>query len=203
VEEKLMRLRFAASLLLLAVIFVVPNVSATSVVRSGSPYGNVNKTESVPNIGVEYLVPLTPIDPSDNDLLLQINSTSPYLGDPLQVTLALAGTPFVGTSNFGLLVCDSSNGGNLIGAGVCPTSTSNSGCDLSGATISGSSITLPGSCNVAGATFYFDEAPSSSPEGVFASVSPTTAAVPEPSSLALLLVSLVPLALLSRRLLHP
>ncbi len=192
-----MNLRLTVALLLASALIFIAPARATSI-RTGSSYGQIASTSltDASGIGTEYLVPLTPIDPNDIDLLLQISSTSSFLNNPIQITINLAGTPFVAnTAAFGILNCgsDGTAGTNL---GTVCTPASNPACDLSGVTGNGGTITLPGACIVANETFYFDEAST----GVFAAVSPVTAtAAPEPSSLALTLVSLIPIALLSRR----
>jgi hypothetical protein len=140
------------------------------------------------------LVPLTPINPDDIDLLLQISPTSPDLGDPLEVMLDLSTQSFVtNTDNFGILNCGSTGtaGSNL---GTICTPITNPTCNLAGVSDNAGTITLPGSCIIAGETFYFDEASA----GVFADVSPLTA-TPEPSSLALLGMGLISVAFFSRR----
>jgi PEP-CTERM motif len=194
-----MNVRLLVTLLLgTALIFVAP--AQANSIRTGSNYGMPNSSTSSTSVGTQFLVPLTPISATDFDVLLQISSTSPFLGDPLQVTLDLSGTPFViGTTAFGLINCTTSVG-NL--TTPCGSSTSNgTGCNLSGVTDVGGTITIPGSCDVAGMVFYFDEA---STTGVFADVSPLTPSVaPEPSSLALIGISLISLALFSRRRLQP
>jgi hypothetical protein len=191
-----MNVRLAVTMLFAAVLIFVAPARADSI-RHGSSYGTPNSTTSPTSVGTEYLVPLTPTSPTDFDVVLRISSSSPFLGDPIEVTLDLSTMPFVmGTSTFGLIDCTTSVG-NL--TTPCGTSTSNgTGCNLSGVTDIGGTITLPGACDVAGMVFYFDEA---STMGVFAaSVTPVTApTAPEPTSLVLLGISLIPLAFLSKR----
>lgn len=195
-----MRMRPTVVLLLIIVLISAAPAHATSI-RTGSSYGMIsqNSTADSTGIGTEYLVPLTPIDPKDFDLLLQISPTSSSLGQQIQITINLASPPFLtsstSTDSFGILNCDS--GGTAGNLGTVCTPTGNPSCDLSTATVSGNTITLPGACVAANETFFFDE---STPLGAFAAASAvTTTAAPEPSPLALLGVSLIPLALLSRR----
>jgi hypothetical protein len=193
-------MRMTVVLLLIIVLISAAPAHGTSI-RTGSSYGMISQTSTADStgIGTEYLVPLTPIDPNDFDLLLQISPTSSSLGQQIQITINLAVPPFftssTSTDSFGILNCNSDGtaGTNL---GTVCTPTGNPSCDLSAATVSGDTITLPGACVAANETFFFDE---STPGGAFAAVSAvTTTAAPEPSPLALLGVSLIPLALLSR-----
>lgn len=184
-------------------LLIACSAQATTI-RTGSSYGqfsNTENTEPTTTIGTEWLVPLTPINPDDIDLILQISQTSPDLGDPLQVTVDLAGSSFVtspSTANgtFGLIDCPDTVG-NLDDSGApCATSAAtlgNTTCDLSGATYSGGILTLPGACDVAGETFFFDEG--STKTGVFGDVTPANVVTtPEASSLTLLGIGLIPLA---------
>jgi hypothetical protein len=192
-----MNIRLAAIFLLAGAALWVAPAGATSI-RTGSSYGNISDS-ATSSIGTQYLVPLTPIDPADIDLLLQISATSPNFMDPIQVTVNLSPAAFMpGTATFGIVACPGANLGN-----VC-TPASNPTCDLSGVTVKAGTITLPGSCNVANETFYFDEALNpDNPNGVFGDISvvkPTS--TPEPGSLELLALGLVSFALLSKRLLQ-
>ena len=203
-----MNIRFLATVVVGSTLFFASAARATSV-RTGSSYGVASDTQSSA-VGEQWLVPFPGSGFTTGDVLLQISSTSPYLGDPIQVTLDLSGTPFVtGTAAFGLINCAASVSemDNLASSGApCSLSTNNgAGCDLTGVTPVGNTITLPGSCDVAGATFYFDEADALSPTtgefvGAFAAVSPVTSATaPEPGSLVLLGLGLISVAFFSMR----
>ena len=184
----MMNVRLTLGLLVGTALIFASSARATGI-RSGSPYG-IPSSCSTLSIETQCLVPLTPINPSDVDLVLQISPTSSDLGDSLQVTLDLSSTSFVtGTDAFGILNCP---GFNL---GATCTPTTNPTCDLTGVTDVAGTITLPGSCDVANETLYFDLA---STAGI--SVSPVTpTATPEPGSLALLGIAVIPVMLLSRR----
>jgi hypothetical protein len=198
-----MNLRLTVASLLGAVLIFVAPARGTSI-RTGSSYGQIAATSSTAaaGIGTEYLVPLTPISPDDFDLLLQISPTSSFLNNPIQITIGLTSPPFftssTSTDSFGILNCNNDGSGTAgSNLGMVCTPTGNSTCDLSGATVNGNTITLPGACVTANETFFFDE---STPGGAFASVTTVAATTtPEPSSLALIGISLVTLALLSRR----
>jgi hypothetical protein len=194
-----MKARLAVVSVVALLIFVfVPQTWATSV-RTGSGYGLPGSPNTIPGIGTEWLIEMP--NSTNWDLILQIDPSSPNLGDDLQVSVTLtSGSGFdtlqPDTDLFGLIGCASPQG-NLAG-NVCGVSVpSIPDCNLTSANINGGTITLPGACNVANATFYFDEG--SSP-GVFASVTPVGATVaPEPPTLLLIAIALVPLALLSGR----
>lgn len=217
-----MRLKLAVRLLLAIGIMFASPAWAT---RTESGYGQFNSSELIPNIGEQWLVPFPNQSPQPGDVLLQISSTSPFLGDPIDVTLDFSSASVVTIANgftmdtpaLGLIDCADSESGNLaISGGPCFNSdgvTNNngsqsngiiSGCNLPAApTVSGIvTIQLPGKCIVPGATFYFDEVDADNSNGVFvgqfADVSPVTTA-PEPSSLALLGAALIPVAFLIRR----
>jgi hypothetical protein len=178
---------------LLAAALLCATAARATTIRTGSSYGMISSSTSS-SLGTDYLVPLTPISPSDFDLLLQISPTSPDLGDPLQVTLDLGSSFISGDDPFGILACNNNGmAGTNLGA-VC-TPTSNPACDLTGVTDVAGSIVLPGSCDVANETFYFDLASTS---GI--AVSPVTATLtPEPGSLSLLGLALFSLVIFSRR----
>ncbi len=192
-----MNIKLASTFLLGATVLLVAPVRADRI-RTGSSYGMAINSQTS-SIGTQTLVPLTPLGPTEGDLVLQISPTSPDLGDAIQVKITLSSTEFVmGTGTFGVVNCPGFNLGSLC------TPASNPTCNLSGVTYQGGSLTLPGSCDVANETFYFDEpATTDDFSGTFADISavtPTT--TPEPSSLALLSAGLFSLALLSKRLLQ-
>jgi len=139
------------------------------------------------------------------DLFVQITSNN--LSLPLDVTLDLSasfnatGTP---DSPFGQIDCLDSflgtlGGGPTPGNGPCHLSNTNgtppAGCVLPNPT-PGTDITvvLPSNCLQAGEVFYFDLADTNN-----ISITPGSATVPEPCSLALLGAALIPLALVARR----
>jgi PEP-CTERM motif len=185
---------FVAFLLGIALVLAVP--ARADRIRTASSYGQIINSQPSA-IGTQSLVPLTPISLQDGDLLLQISPTSPDLGKPLQVTITLSGTEFIaGTGTFGVVDCPGSNLGT-----VCTPST-NPTCDLSAVLYSGGMLTLPGTCDVANETFYFDEpmAPNMF-TGTFAQVTAvTSSSMPEPSAFALLGLGLLSvMAFLKRR----
>jgi hypothetical protein len=198
-RELCMNIKVAATLLLAAAILFVAPARADRI-RSGSSYGLPGNPQMT-SIGTETLVPVPP-DMTEGDLVLQIIPSSPFLGDPIQVNVTLSSTEFVlGTGTFGVINCPPIQ----TTLALC-TPVTNPACDLSGVTPQAGTITLPGSCNVANETFYFDEPSTGTtfdtigPFAEISAVTPTT--TPEPSSLALLCAGLFSLALLSRRLLH-
>jgi hypothetical protein len=200
-----MKVKIAMALLVGAALMLASPAGAT---RTESGYGEVTSMSvgvgegwSVPMSACDPANPSTPnCSPSDTDFLLQIIATN---SAPIVVTLDLSPTSFnpdgdsPPDSPFGLLDCAEifslDPTGNL--APVCQTGNDGSTCNLSGVADVGGSITLPGSCDVAGNTFYFDLASKSSSISVVAGTAPT----PEPSSLALLGIALIPLAIYSRR----
>lgn len=193
-----MNIRMTALILIVvAVVFVAP--ARADRVRTGSNYGQILNSQTS-SIGTQFLVPLTPIDPAEGDLLLQVSPSSPDLNDPIQVKIALSPTELIAnTGTFGIVTCPGFNLGS-----AC-TPASNAACDLSGVTYQGGMLTLPGSCNVANETFYFDEGadPNGAFTGTFADISAVkTMATPEPGTLELLALALVSSALLSKRLLQ-
>jgi hypothetical protein len=76
-------------------------------------------------------------------------------------------------------------------------SVAGTSCNLTSQTFTGSVLLDGSTCDVPGETFYFDEGTSTD----FAAVTlGGTVAAPEPSSLLMLAIGLIPLVLLSRRL---
>lgn len=185
---------------MVALFFGILLIGATSAsanfIRTGSSYGQIASSQVETGIGTEYLVPLTPISSSDIDMLLQIDPASPNLNTQIQLTISLTASFQSGTTNFGVLNCDSNGtaGSNL---GTVCTPTTNPLCDLTNVTPVGGTITIPGACIAGNETFYFDEASST---GSFAPVAPVSSVTaPEPSSVALLGIGLISLAFIRRR----
>jgi hypothetical protein len=218
-----MKVKFTPALLLGTLVIFTSSARATSITRSGSGYGEVanilsNGFTSIPGVtdGVEEWFACNP-DTSDNpatgciggtfDLVLQITDTT-YVGDSLQITLPdLTASEDAGTTSFGLLQC----GTSFPDAGLNPILCGASGALLTPAPSSdcvsefptapvGNTIKLPGACVAVGATFYFDETSSDTPDATASAVGVTPlTTTPEPSSLALLGIGLISVALLSRR----
>jgi hypothetical protein len=184
-------------MLLLGIALIFGGPARADRIRTGSSYGKIIQPQQSSAIGTQSLVPLRPVSEQDGDLLLQISPTSPDLGDPLKVTLVLSPTELIpGTGTFGILECPGLNLGTVCTPGTNPV------CDLSGVSEVSGTITLPGACDVANETFYFDEPAATGQNpftGAFAQVSPVTPTVPEPGSLALAGVGLLSLAFLSKR----
>lgn len=141
------------------------------------------------------------------DLFVEITPNS--LSLPLDVTLDLSESfdaTFTPDSPFGQIDCATSTLGFLLGGGPnpefngpCNSTTTNGtppvGCVLPNLT-PGTDITvvIPSSCLQVGEVFYFDLA-----DGKNISVTPGSATVPEPSTLALLGAALIPVWFLARR----
>jgi hypothetical protein len=157
------------------------------------PQGSACIESGIGGIGTDLFVEITP-----NNLSL-----------PLDVTLDLSasfnatGTP---DSPFGQIDCAGSMMGLLGGGPATPSpngpcnftntnGTPPSGCVLPNPT-PGTDITvvLPSSCLQAGEVFYFDLADTNN-----INITPGSATVPEPSSLALLGAALIPVAFIARR----
>jgi len=206
-----------------ALIFASP-VGAT---RTDSGYGQAETGTVVSGVGEQWFATITACGTSTSctvnsskDLLLYIN---PGLNGPINVTLDLAPTFNLGSMlhpgttdlPFGLINCvgaQQSNIGFDQGTlGPCDFGSNNTsntsnptngttppGCALPNPTPgSNITITIPSSCLLGGEVFYFDLADTS---GI--SVTPGSRSVPEPPSLALLGVALIPLAYFSRRRVH-
>jgi hypothetical protein len=215
-----MNVRFLAIVLVGTTLFLASSARATSVrTNSGySPEGPLLTPTDFPG-GEYWLWNTTFCFPSGSpqacsntgfgnfgtDLFVQITPNS--LSLPLDVTLDLGasfnatGTP---DSPFGQIDCAAGFGGELGGqntpfVGPCASSNTNgtapSGCVLPNPT-PGTDITvvLPSSCLQVGEVFYFDLADTKN-----ISITPGSATVPEPSSLALFGLALVPLMLFSKR----
>jgi hypothetical protein len=223
-----MKVKFTLALLLGALVVFTSVAHAGTITRSGSGYGSditsgdftpiTGVTESYVCVGTTDITPADGCESEDNtsdsghnyDLIVQITGST-YVGDALQLTLPeLASSSLSGSSPiFGLLQCEESfptAGLNplLCGTPSTPTPSADCGSEFPTSAVSGI-ITLPGSCVVVGATFYFDETATSdsdlekmtgAPVGI-TPVVPTSA--PESSSLSLLGIGLASLALLSRR----
>jgi len=192
-----MKIKFSVALLLGVLVIFASSARATT--RTASGYGQPSSTTVA--VGDGWTVPMSACDsmscaPTDMDFLLQITTTN---SDPIVVMLDLSPTSFnPGNDNppdspFGLLDCTQIGSSGNLGP-VCATGNDGSTCNLAGVMNVGGSITLPGLCDVKGNTFYFDLASTS---GI--SVSYGTSTALEPSSLTLLGLALIPVAVLSRR----
>lgn len=215
-----MKVKFTLALLLGALV-ILTSPARAGIVRSGSGYGFdvisgdftpiTGVTESYACVGQTNVTPAGGCGGDNNyDLIVQITGST-YVGDALQIAPPELDSTSLSSSSpaFGLLQCDESNPADGLDPLLCGTpSTPTPSADcVSGFPTSASSgtITLPGSCVVLGATFYFDETASSTDnlesitaKGVSITPVPPTNA-PESSSLSLLGIGLVSLALLSRR----
>jgi hypothetical protein len=205
-----MKIKLTSVLVLGALAMFASTARATSI-RTGSSYGQLSNitssTQPFP-IGDETVVCESTTSPSPTNLctewslLLQINDapTNPDLNQAIQLTLP--GNEGV----FGVLNCNVLNsltgvydtGAQLFGSLCTPnTNPLSASCDLGSVAFDGSgTIVLPGSCITASETFFFDE-------NTNALASPSLAgsavATPEPGSLALLAISLILMAAVSRR----
>ena len=162
-------------------------------------------------VGATNVTPAEGCGGSDNyDLIVQITGNN-YVGDALQIAPPELDSSSLMSSSpaFGLLQCDESNPTDgldplLCGSPSTPTPSADCVSAFPTSAVSGT-ITLPSSCVALGATFYFDETATSTDnleaitaEDVSITPVPPTSA-PESSSLSLLGIGLVSLALLSRR----
>jgi hypothetical protein len=215
-----MNARFLAIVLVGTSLLFASSAHATSV-RSGSGYGMGVLSDgftTVPGVtgGMEEwfaCVGTTGFTPAGGcvggdgyDLILQITDST-YANDSLQINIPnLTTTPLLsGTPAFGLLSCDTGDPDGLDPT-LCPsasvpspTASCNSAFPTS-AVGAMNTITLPSSCVVVGATFYFDEEASNIVNATTNALAVTPAVVtPEPSSLALFGLVLIPLLLFSKR----
>ncbi len=204
-----MKLRLATLLatLIAALLFGASVTHATSI-RNGSGYG-IPDLLSSPSADVTQWGDCLPPGFGECDLVVQINSNAPDLGQQITITvsdLTTSSTGFLtdetGSSSltYGLIDCPNSLLGNLgpNQSGPCTSTTTEdlTGCNLSAPDSSGT-FALSTACVVAGETFYFDV---SGTTVEAASIGPgTPTATPEPTSLALLAVGLISLLLVSRR----
>jgi hypothetical protein len=215
-----MKAKFMLALMFGALVIFTSAAHAGAITRSGSGYGFdvisgdftpiAGVTESYACLGATNVTPAGGCGGSDNyDLIVQITG-SDYVGDALQIAPPELSSSFSSSSPaFGLLQCDDSNPTDGLDPLLCGTpSTPTPSADCASkfpASAVGGTITLPGSCVVVGATFYFDETAASTADletitgdsvGI-TPVPPTSA--PESSSLSLLGIGLASLAVLSRR----
>jgi len=202
-----MNVKFTLALLLGIVLIFASPARATST-RSGSGYGTTNMLTSPSTLVTQWGVCIP--ETTNCDLLLQINSpTTPTesLLVTLNNTLDSASTGYLDGEDgnpsltFGAIDC-SMNTGNLGNSNSPCASTANNGQSCGITEETSSTFEILGSC-VAMQTFYFDlQNITVSLDGIpdvnAADVSQVTPA-PEPGSVALLAIGLIPLALLPRR----
>jgi hypothetical protein len=201
-----MKTSFVLAAFFCSFVVFVSSARANSVrVRLGSSYGQLNgaPTSLLPNVGTEYLICFpnsgTTVASAcggtdEYDLLLQITSTVD-LGSAITIDIpGLSSTSFnLSSFSFGLITCDKGTSSLQLGKVCTPTPVA-AGCssDIASVTPAGTDITLPASCITLDTTFYFDE---TSPSFVPGSTAPT----PEPGSLSLLAMGLIPLGFYLRR----
>jgi hypothetical protein len=190
--------RFTLGLLLCGFVICFLSRSATATaVRSSSIYGSGSKQLfSDINGTAEWIVGNSSISPFD--LLLHLGSISAG-----SITITLTGGDTLSTSSFdeldsnspivGLLEC----GGSSTYDGPCTTSGSVPADCTPEFTSGGTTITLTGSCVASGLDFYFDVVP---PSGSSISAATLTMTTPEPSSLPLIALGLIPLGFCLKRL---
>jgi PEP-CTERM motif len=201
-----MKIKLASILALGALAMFASTARATSI-RAGSNYGILGTIESanspmtIPGVGTEWVVCATDtMDAAPDcldknfDLILQTDGAT----GPLNITVpGLSSTSFSSTSAaFGLIACDDRFPDVGLQNVCTPVSgitaqETTCGAELATTIPVGTTVTLPADCmSLPNATFYFDE--------TSASFSPSTA-TPEPSSLLLLMMGLVPLGYAARR----
>jgi PEP-CTERM motif len=218
-----MKIRFSVALLLGALLIFASSARATSV-RTGSGYGETTNLSSSSPIANQWSTCTPGSGFVDCDLLVQINSSAAP-GEEIQITLNnplftgptgfLPGPDDVTpTGTFGLIDCadNQTQTGNLgsggTGMGPCASSSSSGqSCNITQAT--NNTFDIPAStssCAVAGETYYFDlQSPlvdgiATAPDVAAASIKEVpVVTTPEPSSLALFGLALLPLLLFSKR----
>jgi hypothetical protein len=207
-----MNRRFGSTLLL-GMFLIFASAARGNNVRSGSGYGTTTEIGSSSTIAMQWAV-CVPMS-TNCDLLVQIDGPAD-MNQPIQITLnntLFGGAGFLKgedgnpSPTFGLIDCVNSTSTNLgsmagtpcfaFGSPMPPTQ--DLGCNLSSVTDVGGIFTIPsGACLDATNTFYFDVT-ATSVDGINPATVGQATSAPEPSSLALVAMALIPVGFLSRR----